>query len=92
MFTVKLRRQDAMYLVEAEKIYIYPAGKPDGAEGSTLGQCTNKIRQIVAKLDGKPQVFYVGMDAAQITGDVDLYDYAYIENSNGATTERVYGY
>lgn len=51
---------------------------------------TNRVRGISITLFGKMQVFHVGDDPSQIAGDVDLYDCAFIENSEGATTERVY--
>jgi len=101
MFTVKLVRQtqaaapSTIKLVEAETISIYAAGKPEPArepgDKSPL-PCTNKVRAITIELNGKTQTFHVGDDESAITGDVDLYHCAYIENSNGATTERVYGY
>jgi hypothetical protein len=92
MFTVKLVRNNTMRLVEAETINIYPAGLPD-TEGTADNPAplTNKIRGISVTLGGKMEVFHVGDDPSQITGDVDLYECAYIENSNGSTTERVYG-
>jgi len=101
MFTVKLMRQtevsgpSSVKLVEADTVSIYPAGKPEperqpGDKGPL--PCTNKVRAIVAELNGKVQTFHVGDDESAIVGDVDLYHCAYIENSQGQTTERVYGY
>lgn len=74
---------------------IYPAGKPEPArEEGDKGPlpCTNKIRGITVELNGKIQTFHIGNDESAIMGDVDLWHCAYIENSTGATTERVYGY
>lgn len=86
MFTVKLMRGNTIKLVESETVHIYPAGKA-AAENEP---CTDRVRGISVTLHGNMQVFHVGDDPTQIAGDVDLYDCAYIENSNGATTERVY--
>lgn len=101
MFTVKLIRQNevsgpsSIRLVEAETVNIWPAGKPEPErkEGDTRPlPCTNKIRAITVELNGKTQVFHVGDDQSAIMGDVDLFHCAYIENSQGQTTERVYGF
>lgn len=98
MFTVKLIRtttegMNEIRLVEAEKVDIFPAGKP-AAINSPEGlpsPCTDKVRGIAVELKGNIQNFYVGLDPSQAMGDVDLYHCAYIENSNGSTTERVFG-
>lgn len=83
-----------MRIVEAERVSIFPAGKPEPArEGSDNRPlpCTNKIRGITAELNGKISTFYIGHDQSASAWEEDLYHCAYIENSNGATTERVYG-
>jgi len=96
MFTVKLLRHSGVEgpsnvkLVEAETVSIYPAGKPT-TNGSAPQPCTNKIRGITIERQGKTQTFHVGDDESAIA-EVDLYHCAFIENSSGATTERVYGY
>jgi hypothetical protein len=87
MFTVKLMRNNCITLVEAEKVHVYPAGTPE----TTDGIATNKIRAVSVSLMGKMEVFHVGDDPKHFGGDVDLYECAFIENSNGSTTERVYG-
>jgi len=97
MFTVKLLRHtnvdgpSSVKLVEGETVSVFPAGKPE-KNGSEIQPCTNKIRGITVELHGKVQTFYVGHDESAIMGDVDLCQCAFIENSNGATTERVYGH
>lgn len=104
MFTVKLMRHNTITLVEAERVHIFPAGMPEQRDHISRMDCpggegckcppqplTNKIRGISVTMFSKMEHFYIGDDPAFIPNDVDLYECAFIENSEGATTERVYG-
>jgi len=55
--------------------------------------CTNAVREIIATFNGRDQSFFVGYEGSEsICGPVELWNCAYIENSQGATTEKVHGY
>jgi len=98
MFTVKLIRGNVTKLVAATTIVIYPAGKPEEANESPAPPVvmTNKMREIsVETSSGQKQAFYIGDDASREAAGIpvqELWDHAFIENANGATTERVYAY
>jgi len=102
MFTVKLIRGKVTKIVEASSINIFPAGTPSNKadviskeENPSVPQATNKVREISVETQrgGQPETFFIGYeDATCIHGPVELWDCAYIENSHGATTERVCAY
>lgn len=97
MLTVKLVRGNTTKIVEAVEVDINAAGKPDplseeGKEDTQPRPMTNKVRAIKAYLhDGKEAWYYVASSDADCgNGALELWDYAYIENAHGATTEKVY--
>ena len=99
MFTVKLIRGKVTKIVSANSINIFPAGTPSNkneGEGTTqIPQATNQVREMSVETTrgGQPETFFVGYEGAVcIHGPVELWDCAYIENANGATTERVCAY
>jgi hypothetical protein len=100
MFTVKLIRGKVTKIVGANSINIFPAGKPAADDtvkeaNQTVPEATNQVREMSVETinGGQPQTFFIGYEgAACIHGKVELWDVAYIENANGATTERVCAY
>jgi hypothetical protein len=99
MFTVKLIRGKVTKIVGANSINIFPAGAPSNknkGEGTTqIPEATNQVREMSVETinGGQPQTFFIGYEGAScIHGQVELWEVAYIENANGATTERVCAY
>ena len=99
MFTVKLFKGHSIKFIEAVEVNIYPCGPAPGSDRD-LTLRTNEVRSIEGMTpEGKSFAFYV-TDASKpipngrfgLAEKVDLYDCAYIENSRGATTERIFAY
>ena len=94
MFTIKLYRGHTMRLLQAESVQIFAAG-PATKMADEVKDRTNDVREIAlsGSQDGS-QVFYVSKAKCWANQDnpTDVYNYAYIENALGATTEKVYPY
>jgi hypothetical protein len=96
MLTVKLMRGDVTKVLEAQMIDIYPAGKAQGSDVDPSKR-TNLVREISITgphLNGN-MVFYVSdeKDASKLDlQPADVWDIAYIENSQGKTTETIRAY
>ncbi len=94
MFTVKLFKGHTIKIIGANEINIYASGNPSAAPAER----TNEVREIsVCNLDGAHQEAYYIADRNKprpqgFAEDVVFYDCAYIENTNGATTETVRAY
>jgi hypothetical protein len=97
MFTVKLIKGKVTKIVAAKSISIFPSGMPSNkatvelaSSNVTIPEATNQVREMSLEINNEQQTFFVGYEGAScIHGDVALWDCAYIENANGATTEKV---
>lgn len=102
MFTVKLCRGHVIELVEAKKVSIFPCGRSENSDNDPTKR-TNQVREVaVITSDGNSVVFYIADSPDHIKNShavpelmalsTEHWDCAYIENSNGATTERIHAY
>lgn len=94
MFTLKLYRGHTVNVLEVESIQVYPAGPPDKMPDDPKDR-TNDVREIVCVVPGKHtgEVFYITGDIHKMRAcDFAVYNYAYLENANGKTTEKIYPY
>ena len=95
MFTVKLVRSQEMKIVEAVGVSVYNVGKPHPTLDSpkaiaTVDYINDSIREIRVQLaEGHTESFYVSQLGILPGSEIPTWDMAYIENSHGATTERV---
>lgn len=94
MFTLKLYRGHTSKFIEAESLEVFSAGPASGIDEDPTKR-TNDVREISCVIPGKPAgaVFYISTQkcwASELSKDV--FHYAYIENANGRTTERIYPY
>ena len=96
MFTIKLYRGHTMRLLQAESVEIFSAGPLEKTAPNPKDR-TNDVREI--SLCGGPngcEVFYLAKEGVKCwvseLQSQSLYNYAYVENDRGATTEKVYPY
>ena len=94
MFTLKLYRGHTIRILEVESIQVFAAG-PAAVLPDDPKNRTNDVREIACVVPSKHtgEVFYITQDIRKMrqTG-CEVYNYAYLENANGSTTERIYPY
>lgn len=94
MFTVKLYRGHTSRYVQAESVEVFPAGPLDGIADDPKYR-TNDVREISVVNGNTNEVFYVASSqcwAHTLKGSPGVYNFAYIENEKGSTTEKIYPY
>lgn len=104
MFTLKLYRGHTVRILEVESVQIFAAG-PAAKMADEVEKRTNDVREIACVAPGAPNgyAFYVTKDPKKLgtrfmsaerwkLESANFYDYAYLENSSGATTARIYAY
>ncbi len=97
MFTLKLYRGHTVRILEVESVSLFAAG-PVAKLADEVKDRTNDVREIACVLPNNPNgcVFYVTKDFKKVGAErwrfdnAQFYNYAYLENSSGATTEKIY--
>jgi hypothetical protein len=95
MFTVKLCRGQVKRIVEAESVDIFPAGLEPGSDQKPRLR-TSAVREISVTNGERRAAYYIANPNKPrpegFNEEVELFDVAYIENSDGDTTEVIRAY
>lgn len=92
MFTVKLCRGQVAKIVEAESVDIFPAG-PEPNSDQKPGLRSSAVREISVTNGERRTAYYIANPnkprPESFNKEVEFFDVAYIENSDGDTTEII---